>query len=65
MTRSKLRYEFMKAYSDDLSYNDYWNAYQEINIQFAKEISRIRETEKDLIWVNDLHLILVPSYLRS
>jgi trehalose-6-phosphate synthase len=55
----------MIAYSDDLSYNDYWNAYQEINIQFAKEISRIRETEKDLIWVNDLHLILVPSYLRS
>lgn len=24
-----------------------------------------RESPKDLIWVNDLHLLLVPHYLRE
>ena len=44
---------------------EYWNAYKEINLIMTHEIMKARVDSKDLIWVNDLHFLLVPYYLRE
>lgn len=53
------------TFSDDLSDNEYWRAYNEVNILFSQEIMQVWKRSKDLIWINDIHLLLVPYYLRG
>ena len=65
MIKSKNFIDQNVVYSDDLSYNKYWNIYSEINSLFASQIAQIKESEEDLIWVNDIHLLLVPWILRN
>ena len=31
----------------------------------AQEIIKVKKQSKDLIWINDYHLLLVPYYLRE
>jgi trehalose 6-phosphate synthase/phosphatase len=41
-----------------------WDAYQQVNLKFFKEI--IKEfNESDTFWVHDYHLMLLPQMLRS
>lgn len=56
---------YFSRYSDDLSENQYWQAYQEVNSRMAQAMIQIKTSSKDLLWVNDLHLLFVPHYLRE
>jgi len=42
----------------------WWEAYQKINRLFAQSVSDVAGTD-DFIWVNDYHLMLLPSMLRQ
>ena len=48
----------------NLNYNLYLNAYQTVNQTFAKVIQSVAN-EKDIIWVHDYHLLLLPKMLRD
>jgi trehalose-6-phosphate synthase len=41
-----------------------WEAYQQVNHLFAESISQIVR-DGDLVWVQDYHLMLLPSMLRE
>ncbi len=43
---------------------DYWPVYQSVNCKFAKAISETT-TEKDFVWVQDYHLMLVAQELKK
>eukprot|EP00347_Sterkiella_histriomuscorum_P019072 403343064 len=55
----------LNDFNDDLANFDYWNAYKEVNMIVAQEILKRKESAKDLVWVNDLHFLMVPYYLRE
>jgi trehalose 6-phosphate synthase len=42
----------------------YWNAYQDVNLKFAKIIAENARIE-DYIWIHDYQLMLVGKYLRG
>lgn len=42
----------------------YWQAYQEVNKQFLQAIEHFAE-RNSTIWVNDYHLMLLPSLIRE
>lgn len=56
--------EYAVAGSQDPGPTDWWQAYQSVNLVFAK---RIAETagHAALVWVHDYHLLLVPGLLRD
>ena len=62
---SKYDKDLQNYSSDDLSNVEYWNAYKELNIIMASEILKTKINNKDMIWVNDLHFLLVPYYIRE
>ncbi len=43
---------------------EFYNAYKQINKQFAEKISSVAN-ENDRIWVHDYHLMLVPGFLKQ
>lgn len=43
--------------------NILWHSYCNVNKLFVEAALQIKK-EKDLIWINDLHLLLAPCYLR-
>jgi trehalose 6-phosphate synthase len=45
-------------------HRDWWNAYQEVNIRFARAAARTVR-RGDLVWIHDYHLQLVPRLLRQ
>ena len=61
MMKSKVK-TLLISYSDNLSEcNVNWQAYKEVNNEFATQIKLLMHNSSDLIWVNDLHLLLVPN----
>ncbi|KAG2226359.1 hypothetical protein INT45_000527 [Circinella minor] len=49
----------------EISFNEeWWEGYQRVNQQFADAIDRIVE-DGDLVWIQDYHLMLLPSMLRK
>jgi trehalose 6-phosphate synthase/phosphatase len=48
----------------NLHYNEYYAAYQTVNDTFATTLSSLVK-EKDIIWVHDYHLLLLPKLLRK
>jgi trehalose-6-phosphate synthase len=49
----------------DINFEEtYWDAYQKANIAFADVISQVIK-ENDVVWVQDYHLMLLPSLLRT
>lgn len=42
---------------------EYWRAYQEMNLRFASAITEIAKPG-DLVWIHDFHLMLVPELLK-
>jgi trehalose 6-phosphate synthase/phosphatase len=49
----------------EINFDDsYWEAYQEANRMFATAVAPVLR-EGDLVWVQDYHLMLLPSMLRS
>ncbi|KAG9287457.1 hypothetical protein G9A89_023829 [Geosiphon pyriformis] len=49
----------------EISFNEQdWEAYQKVNDQFADAINNILK-DGDLVWVQDYHLMLLPSLLRE
>ncbi|KAL7751082.1 Trehalose-6-P synthase/phosphatase complex synthase subunit [Sorochytrium milnesiophthora] len=49
----------------EISFNEsHWEAYEYANIMFADALMEIIK-DGDLVWVQDYHLMLVPSLLRS
>ena len=47
----------------DLSRSDMWNNFIEVNDQFASMIKEIKQ-EKEMIWIHDNYLIMVPIIIR-
>jgi len=43
---------------------EHWEAYKKVNEIYADEISKYI-TEKDILWVHDYHLMLVPHLIRK
>jgi trehalose 6-phosphate synthase/phosphatase len=60
-----LSFNIKLYFSDDLANQDYWNAYKQVNVMISNTIMKHIEGPKDLIWVNDLHFLLVPFFLRE
>lgn len=49
----------------EISFNEqWWEAYQKVNELFAEAIDKILQ-DGDLVWVQDYHLMLLPSMLRK
>ncbi|CAO3615110.1 unnamed protein product [Cunninghamella echinulata] len=49
----------------EISFNEeWWEAYQKVNQLFADAIDEIVQ-DGDLVWVQDYHLMLLPSMLRN
>lgn len=47
------------------TYNDhYWEAYQKVNREFAKEVIQHLQ-EDDFVWVHDYQLMLLPAMIRE
>ena len=45
---------------------EYWDAYYNVNRKFADEVAQqIRSEKKDIVWVHDYQLMLVPGMLRE
>ena len=44
--------------------NEYWTAYQEVNVQFAEAAARVIQPG-DLVWVHDYQLMLLPALIRE
>lgn len=44
--------------------NDYWECYQQVNRKFARTVAEIAAPNGS-IWVQDYHLMILPSELRS
>ncbi len=43
---------------------DYWNYYKSVNETFCEAISKIIKP-KDVVWIHDYHLMLLPKLLRE
>jgi trehalose 6-phosphate synthase/phosphatase len=43
---------------------EYWEAYQRVNEQFAQKLAQTAEKD-DIIWIHDFHLFLLPKLLRK
>ncbi|WP_194174929.1 alpha,alpha-trehalose-phosphate synthase (UDP-forming) [Desulfofundulus thermobenzoicus] len=44
---------------------NYWEAYRKVNQKFARAARNIKkENPRDIFWIHDFHLSLVPQYLR-
>jgi len=52
-------YFFEKSHVDYAS----WRTYLDVNRRFAEYIAEVSD-EKDLVWVQDFHLFMVPFFLR-
>ncbi|KAL7308396.1 Trehalose-6-P synthase/phosphatase complex synthase subunit, variant 2 [Mucor circinelloides] len=49
----------------EISFNEeWWEAYQKVNGLFAEAIAKIVQ-DGDLVWIQDYHLMLLPSMLRK
>lgn len=44
--------------------NDFWKAYEEVNLKFCERVIEIANPE-DIIWIQDYHLMLLPDLLRK
>ncbi|CAA7397851.1 unnamed protein product [Spirodela intermedia] len=42
-----------------------FQAYVAANVEFARKIMSIMRSDDDYVWVNDYHLMLVPTFLRK
>lgn len=52
-------------HSNDMSFEEEpWEAYVEVNRQFARRIAQDVRTN-DIVWVHDYHLMLLPQMLRE
>ncbi|KAI8589830.1 glycosyltransferase family 20-domain-containing protein [Geranomyces variabilis] len=49
----------------EINFNEeHWDAYQQVNQAFADEVAEITH-DGDIIWVQDYHLMLLPTMLRE
>lgn len=49
----------------EISFNEeWWSGYQKVNALFAEAIAKIVQ-DGDLVWIQDYHLMLLPSLLRK
>jgi len=59
-------FHYFKGLNDfeyDLGRNDMWNNFLKVNDLFAAMIKEIKQ-EKEMIWVHDNYLIMVPIIVR-
>lgn len=42
-----------------------WQAYQSVNMKFARAASLLVEDDSDVVWLHNYHLLLFPSFLRQ
>jgi trehalose 6-phosphate synthase/phosphatase len=47
----------------DLGRQEYWQKYQHVNDAFSKIIIDIKQ-DRDMVWIHDNYLLLVPIYVR-
>lgn len=43
--------------------NDLWHAYCDVNSAFVQVLQQLKQ-ENDLVWINNVHLMLVPQYFK-
>jgi len=46
-------------------WDDHWQAYTAANSLFASVVTHAVETPTDIIWIQNYHLLLLPSFLRT
>lgn len=44
---------------------EHWNAYKNVNRKFADALTEEKDTENDLIWIQDYHMALVGGMLKD
>ncbi|GIV27227.1 MAG: bifunctional alpha,alpha-trehalose-phosphate synthase (UDP-forming)/trehalose-phosphatase [Bacteroidia bacterium] len=42
-----------------------YDIYKSVNIKFAEVVASMIDVEKDILWIHDYHLMLLPSLLRD
>ncbi|KAI0989147.1 hypothetical protein GJ496_002947 [Pomphorhynchus laevis] len=45
--------------------DDYWNSYESVNKKFAEVVHANIDESRDLIWINDYQLMLLPTMIRE
>lgn len=43
---------------------DMWHAYCDINQQFVQNLLQVK-SDKDMVWIHDIYLLLTPLYLKK
>jgi trehalose 6-phosphate synthase/phosphatase len=59
-------FHYFKGLNDfeyDLGRTDMWSKFLEVNDKFAEMIKEIKQ-EKEMIWIHDNYLIMVPIIVR-
>lgn len=44
---------------------EYWNSYCNVNNKFAKAVLEELNPKKDMVWIHDYHLSLVPRFIKN
>ena len=47
----------------DLGKQEYWQKYQQVNSEFARKITELKQ-DKEMVWIHDNYLLLVPTYVK-
>lgn len=47
------------------SMQNQWAAYQKANRAFADTVLKVHESTRDIVWLHDYHLMLVPDMLKE
>lgn len=48
----------------DLDEENLWQVYKDFNFAYLEPIQTVYETTKDMIWIHDTYLLLLPKYVR-
>jgi len=64
-TTGSILWPLFHYHPGEISFNEeWWEAYQKVNGLFAEAIAKIVQ-DGDLVWIQDYHLMLLPSMLRK
>ena len=55
----------MDDYNDELSNHAFWDCYKSFNKIMTESIIKHRKGSKDIVWINESNLLLMPKYLRK
>ena len=48
----------------DFDEENLWQVYKDFNFAYLEPIQTVYETTKDMIWIHDTYLLLLPKYVR-